>query len=79
MADEVYMKVNSEKHRRIILRRYTLNSYLGCTTIIDEGAEDICISSEGRGTELEGVWSNPRGNKNILVLNKEEKKKRIKK
>ena len=79
MADEVYMKVNSEKHRQIILRRYTLNSCLGCTTIIDEGAEDICISSEGRGTDSEGVWSNPRGNKNSLVLNKEEKKKRIKK
>ena len=33
-------------HRRIILRKYTLNSCLGCTTIIDKGTEDIFLGKK---------------------------------
>ena len=35
-------------HRRIILRKYTLNSCLGCTTIIDKGTEDIFLGKKKR-------------------------------
>ena len=33
-------------HRRIILGKYTLNSCLGCTTIIDKGTEDIFLGKK---------------------------------
>ena len=75
MADEVHMEANLENHRRIVLGKYTLNSCLGCTTIVDEGAEDICLTSEGQDAESKGARGNPRGNKGNLILNKEEKKK----
>ena len=75
MADEVHMEVNLGNHRQFVLRKYTLNSCLGCTTIVDEGAEDICLTSEGRDEESKGARGNPKGNKGNLVLNKEEKKK----
>lgn len=29
MSDEVFMKVNLEKHRSVIFGKYTLNPYLG--------------------------------------------------
>ena len=46
-------------------------------TIIDEDAEDICLTSDGRGAKSKGAWGNSRGNKGNLVLNKEEKKKEV--
>ena len=75
MVDKVYIEVNLRKHRRIVLGKNALNSCLGYTTIVDEGVEDICLNSEGRGAGLEGAQGNPRGNKRNLVFNKEEKKK----
>ena len=71
MADEVHMEMNLRNHRQIVLGKDTLNSCLGCTM----GAEDICLTSEGRDAESKGARGNPRGNKGNLVLNKEEKKK----
>ena len=62
-----------ERHRKIILRRYALNSHLGYLTISNEDAEDTCLTSNDRGTELEGAW----GNKGNLVLNQEEKGKEV--
>ena len=75
MADEVHMEVNLKNHRRIVLGKYTLNSCLGYTTIVDEGAEDICLTLECRDAESKGARGNLRGNKGNLVPNKEEKKK----
>ena len=46
-------------------------------TIINEDAEDICLTSDGRGAKSEGAWGNPRGNKGNLVLNKKEKKEEV--
>ena len=46
-------------------------------TIIDEDAEDICLTSGGWGAKSEGAWGYPRGNKGNLVLNKEEKKEEV--
>ena len=42
---------------------------------MDEGAEDICLTLEGRRVELEATQCNLRENKGNLVFNKEEKKK----
>ena len=66
-----------EEHRQIVLGRYALNSYLDYTTIADEDAEDVCLTSNGRETKSEGAWGKSRGNKGNLVLNKEEKKKKV--
>ena len=74
MADEVHVEVNLEKRRWVILGKYTLNLYLGWTTIIGEAAEYICLTSEGRGTKSKGARRNPRVDKGNLVLKKEEKK-----
>ena len=51
-------------HRRIILRKYTLNSCLGCTTIIDKGTEDIFLGKK---------------KKKAMVLTTQKKEKRKKK
>lgn len=75
MANEVHMEVNLGRRRRIVLGKYTLNSCLACTTIVDKGAKDIFQTSEGQGADSKGVQGNPRGNKGNLVLNREEKKK----
>jgi len=75
MADEVHVEVNLEKCKWVILGKYTLNSYLGWTTIIGKGAEGIYQTSEGWGTESKGARRNPMVDKGNLVLNKEEKKK----
>ena len=48
-------------HRRIILGKYTLNSCLGCTTIIDMGTEDIFLGKK-KAT--------------VLTTQKKEKKKK---
>ena len=74
MTDEVHVEVNLRKHRWVVLGKYTLNSYLTWTTITGKGAEDICLTLKGRGSELKGAQCNPRGDKGNLVLNKEEKK-----
>ena len=65
------------EHRQIVLRGYARNSSLDNPTIIDEDAEDICLTSDGWQAKLEGAWGNSRGNWGNLVLNKEEKKKEV--
>ena len=75
MVDEVCVKVNLGNHRWVILEKYTLNSYLGQTTIIGKGVEDIYLTLEGRRIESKGAQCNLRGDKGNLVLNKEEKEK----
>ena len=37
-------------HRRINLGKYTLNSCLGCTPIIDKGTEDIFLGKKKKGS-----------------------------
>ena len=75
MADKVHVEVNLGKLRRVVLKKCTLNSGLGWTIIIGEGAKDISLTSNRWGIESKGEWHNPRGDKGNLVLNKEEKKK----
>ena len=75
MVDKVHVKVNLGKLRWVVLKKFTLNSGLGWTTIIGKGAKDFCLTSERQRTESKGAWCNPRGDKGNLVLNKEEKKK----
>ena len=45
--------------------------------ITNEDAEDIYLTSDGRGAKSEVTWGNLRGNKGNLILNKEEKKKEV--
>ena len=52
-------------HRRIILGKYTLNSCLGYTTIIDKGTEDIFLGKKKKAT--------------VLTTQKKEKKRKKKK
>ena len=68
MVDKVHTEVNLGKHRRIVLGKYTLNSCLGCTTAVDEGAEDVCITLEGQGIESEGGMGQSEGEQGQLGI-----------
>ena len=68
MVDKVHMEVNLRKHGRIVLEKYTLNSCLGCTAIVDEGAKNICLTSEGLGTESKGGTGQSKGEQGHLGI-----------